>query len=236
MDNLKLIDTIEFPAYTGTRCLMMPYVQGDPDSLPPGYSQYREIVSRLAIERGEVGYLTIDESPVEAGKAHRGQRATTSRAIHTEAGRLRKLLGWGAPGFGWGAPQRQFGWGAPSYGWGVPPKEDEFGWGKAHRVTLDPDTQVLLANNIDNTCALWDARHEDTTEDGDIGHAADQYPYHSAVMMRAGEVYQIGILTPHESLPVAKSRYRKFLRIVGQGVHGREEYFTENPMMARPAK
>lgn len=50
-------------------------------------------------------------------------------------------------------------------------------------------------------------------------------------MMKAGEVHKIGILTPHESLPVREHFLRQFLRIVGAGVHGREEYFTINPLM-----
>lgn len=98
-------------------------------------------------------------------------------------------------------------------------------------VTLDWDVQVLLANNLDTSCALWDAEHPDTSPDGDIGDCADQYPYENAVFMRPGEVHRIGILTPHESLPVPTSCNRQFLRVVGSGVHGREPYFTVNPLM-----
>jgi hypothetical protein len=68
--------------------------------------------------------------------------------------------------------------------------------------------------------------------DGDIGHLADQYPYDKAVFMKTGEVHKIGILTPHESIPVKENTFRQFLRIVSSGVHGRESYFTVNPLMA----
>jgi hypothetical protein len=51
--------------------------------------------------------------------------------------------------------------------------------------------------------------------------------------MKAGEVHEIGILTPHESLPVMADFNRQFLRIVGSGVHGREEYFTQNSLMPK---
>lgn len=205
-DTMK-ITTIEFPKFTGIRCLMMPYIQGDPDSVPDQYTPYRAIIAALAVERGEVGYLTIDESKAVAGSPHRGARAKHGRALHTEGGlRPGNIHAWGGGGGG-------------------------HGWGDGKRVTLDRDTAVLLANSEDDTCALWDAEHEDTTWDGDIGHLAHLYPYESATMMKRGEVYRIGILTPHESLPVRRDTLRQFIRIVSNGVHGREEYFTRNPLL-----
>lgn len=196
-----IVANITFPSYSGLRCLMMPYIQGEPDSVPAEYAAYADIVRAVFLKRGDIGFLTIDESPVKAGSPHRGDRAKYGRAIHTEAGRR--------PG--------------KSYGWGGG------GWGSSHAVTLNGNVEILLANSIDRSCAVWDATHEDTSLDGDIGYAADQYPYEDAVMVRAGEVHKIGILTPHESLPVATDACRQFLRIVGSGVHGREPYFTVNP-------
>lgn len=188
---------IHFPEYSGLRCLMMPYIQGDPGSVPACYSAYATIIEEVCISRGEVGYLTIDESVALAGRPHRGDRAKHGRAIHTEAGR----------------------------------RPHGFGWGWSGAVRLDRDTEILLANSVDDSCAIWDAVHEDTSRDGDIGHAADLYPYANATLMRAGDVHRIGILTPHESLPVAVDTPRQFLRIVGSGVQGREEYFTRNPLL-----
>ena len=201
-----IVGRIEFPAYSGLRCLMMPYIQGEPQSVPPCYAAYADIISSVFLRRGDIGYLTIDESIAVAGKPHRGDRAKYGRAIHTEAGRR---------------PEGGYVWGTPIHG-----------WGRSHAVTLDADVQILLANNTDATCALWNAVHENTSLDGDIGHAADLYPYAAAEIMRAGEVHQIGILTPHESLPVPASVNRQFLRIVGSGVHGRDPYFTENPFVS----
>lgn len=194
---------IQFPKYSGLRCLMMPYIQGEPGSVPREYDAYGDILRDVFLSRGDIGYLTIDESMVAAGRPHRGERAKHGRAIHTEAGK------------------RPFG----LYGWGGS------GWGDSANVLLDRDVEILLANSIDGSCAVWDATHEDTSWDGDIGHAAGMYPYETATLMRAGEVRKIGILTPHESLPVYRDIRRQFLRIVGSGVHGREEYFTVNPIM-----
>lgn len=199
------VSHIEFPEYSGLRCLMMPYIQGDPESVPIEYREsYSDIIEHTFVSKGDIGYLTIDESPVFKGKAHRGYRSKFGRALHTEAGRNpEKLYTWGSGG----------------------------GWGKTHNVELDRDVRVLLANSIDNSCAIWDTEHENTSLDGDIGNFSDMYPYSSGEFMKAGDVHEIGILTPHESIPVTTDNIRQFLRIVSSGVHGREDYFTENPLM-----
>jgi hypothetical protein len=182
---------------------MMPYIQGDPESVPQEYNSYADIIQSTYIKKGDIGFLTIDESQAVAGTPHRGKRAKFSRALHTEAG-LR-------PG--------------KSYGWG------DTGWGSSHKVKLDRDVEILLANNLDDSCAVWDATHEDTSIDGDIGHVADEYPYEDAVFIKEGEVHQVGILTPHESIPVENNVDRQFLRIISSGVHGREPHFTKNPLL-----
>ncbi len=200
---IQKTNTINFPQFSGIRCLMMPYIQVDPDSIPREYSKgYEEILINNYIEKGKIGFLTIDESFVKGGNAHRGMRAKYDRALHTEAGiHPDKVCAWGGTG-----------------------------WGSSHRVTLNRDVQILLANSIDESCAVWDNTEIDTTLDGDIGHLSEKYPYSDAVLMRAGDVYKIGILTPHESLPVKQDTNRQFLRIVSSGVYGREPYFTENPL------
>ena len=203
--NSSYVQSIKFPEYSGIRCLMMPYIQGNPDSVPDNCAAYRQIIETLYFRKGDIGFLTIDESRTTAGKPHRGQRARYSRALHTEAGKHDADT-------------------MPIYCWGDVPT-----WGGKANVALDRDVQILLANNLDNSCAVWDAEHENTSSDGDIGYAASEYPYHEAVLMKASDVHRIGIFTPHESLPVAESTNRQFLRIISAGVHGREPYFTQNP-------
>ena len=194
---------IDFPQFTGVRCLMMPYVQGYSASVPEQYHSYKDIIDSVFSEKGKIGFLTIDESPVRAGNPHRGDRARYGRALHTEAGQK--------PG-------------TVTYMWGGT-------WGGNENVMLAPDVRILLANNLNESCAVWDVTHEPTSPDGDIGYAAGSYPYEDATMMKAGEVHDIGILTPHESIPVTQDCNRQFLRIVSSGVSGREEYFTENPLV-----
>jgi len=202
---VKQVANIEFPKFSGLRCLMMPYIQGDITSLPIDYAPYYEILDSLFLEKGEIGFLTIDESPVKAGVAHRGARAKYDRAIHTEAGRNPlKAHRWGGGGSRWGD------------------KDD---------VELEDNVQILLANNLDLSCAIWDTEHLNTTLDGDLGEFSDLYSYKNAIFTKPGEVWQIGILTPHESIPVKEDFNRQFIRIVSSGVHGRESYFTINPLI-----
>jgi len=184
---------------------MMPYIQGEPGSVPKEYYPYYDIIQSLYFKKGDIGFLTIDESVVEQGKPHRGDRSKTDRALHTEAGRH---------------PDKVYAWGGG-------------GWGSSHRTILDCGVEILLANNLDDSCAVWDTEHPETSLDGDIGHESWKYPYEEAVMMKAGEVCKIGILTPHESLPVKENTKRQFLRIVSSGVYGRESYFTQNPVLYR---
>lgn len=183
---------------------MMPYIQGAPGSVPDEYAPYAKILRDVYAQKGDIGYLTIDESIAEAGKPHRGARARTARALHTEAGKLAGAYVWGGGGH----------------------------WGGRANVELERGVEVFLASSLSDTCAVWDSEHEDTTEDGDIGHLGDLYPYSAAHVMRAGDVRRIGIFTPHESLPVPRTCQRQFLRIVGRGVRGREPYFTENPRLS----
>lgn len=192
---------IAFPAYDSKRCLMMPYIQGRPESVPEELrTGYEEILETLILEDGETGWLTIDESEVVAGKAHRGDRSKHGRALHTEVNNDSR---WG--GGGWG--------------------------NKKSPVYLTRDTRILVASSIGGTTAYWDAEQVETTEDGDIGHLAHLYPMEDAIILDAGEVAEFGIFTPHESLPVEESAKRQFIRIIGQGVSGREPYFTENPLL-----
>jgi hypothetical protein len=193
------VNKIQFPEPSGRRCLMMPFIQGDPASVPEEFrTGYEAILASTFIKKGDVGYLTIDESSVQKGNPHRGNRALHGRALHTEAGVRPNGL---------------------------------YAWGRGHSVYLDSDVKVLLANSIDDSCALWDATHKNTSFDGDIGDLAHDYPFEHATLMKAGDVHEIGILTPHESLPVAKNGNRQFIRIISSGVHGREENFTKNSLM-----
>ena len=56
-----IVNKIVFPQYSGVRCIMMPFIQGDSSSLPEQYQSYAGIINENYLEKGEIGYLTIDK-------------------------------------------------------------------------------------------------------------------------------------------------------------------------------
>ncbi len=199
-----ITNRIQFPIFTGIKCNMMPFIQGDSSSLPEIYKPYAKIINDNYLEKGEIGLLTIDESFVVVGSSQRGYNSTGSnRNVHIEVGKVEKLNRWGG-GSSWG--------------------------GKINTL-LDDETMVLIANSISDTCKVWDTKDMSYTKDGDLSAYIDKYPEDSGVLLKAGEVAKLSIFTPHECIVQKQSSSRQFFRIVGKGVNGREEYFTINPLM-----
>jgi hypothetical protein len=196
-----VIDRIRFPKFTGVKCSMMPFIQGDGSSLPAPYQSYSKIVDKLFLEKGEVGFLTIDESFVGAGKSQRGFGAA-DRKVHVEVGRVAKVYCWG-----------------------------DTGWGGSPRTILDSDTKVLISNSVSDTCRVWNEKETSYTKDGDLSEYIDKYPEQTGMLLKQGEVAKISIFTPHECVNQKRSGNRQFFRIVGKGVRGRENYFTINPLI-----
>lgn len=195
---------IKFPKFTGAKCNMMPFIQGDSSSLPGEFKTYSEIINANYLEKGEIGFLTIDESFVEGGKSQRGYNSKgITRNVHIEVGRSKNKNRWGGNS-----------------------------WGGKNETLLSDDTKVLIANSVSNTCKLWDKKEKRYTKDGDLSSYIEDYPSETGKLMKAGELAEISIFTPHECIVQKDSGFRQFFRIVGKGVSGREEYFTENPLVS----
>lgn len=198
-----IVNKITFPAPQGLKCNMMPFVQGDSQSLPPEFKSYSKAVEENYLEKGEIGFLTIQESFVEAGKSQRGfNSANIKRNVHIEVGR--KML--------------QNKWGGNS-------------WGGNNRTLLDDSTQALIANSISDSCRFWDTFDMSETNDGDLSKYIEKYPEETGILLKSGEVANISIFTPHECVNQNVSGNRQFFRIIGKGVKGREDYFTVNPLV-----
>lgn len=225
-----ILKKIEFPIFTGVRCNMMPFIQGDPLSLPEEYRSYSDIVANNYLEKGKIGLITIDEKFVPAGKSQRGYNSRgINRNVHIEVGHYKDVTAWGGSGVGWGSPKPtpNVGWGsqAPMIGWGGTT------WGGKPNVILDKATKVLIANSISDTCKLWDKEDYRFTHDGDLSEYINDYPEDTGILMKAGDLAKISIFTPHECIAQAEPGNRQFFRIVGEGVTGREDYFTVNPLL-----
>jgi len=203
---MNIVNTIQFPKFTGLKCNMMPFIQGDSKSLPKEYQQYADIINSNFLEKGKIGHLTIDESLVKSNTSQRGFNYTgTSRNVHIEVGITNKVNRWGSGG--------------------------GTSWGGHGNTILDDNTKVLIANNIDDTCRVWNAIEKCETKNGDLTHIIEKYPEETGLLLKAGQVAKMSIFTPHECIIQLKEGFRQFFRIVGQGVTGREEYFTLNTIL-----
>jgi hypothetical protein len=201
-----ITNTIKFPEFTGIKCNMMPFIQGDPSSLPDIYQPYSKIISDNHLEKGEIGFLTIQESFVEANSSQRGYNSSgINRNVHIEVGRNEKFNHWGG--------------------------DTGSSWGGKYNTLLDDTTMVLIANSVSDTCRYWDVKELSHTKDGDLSEYIDKYPEHTGMLLKSGEVAKISIFTPHECVNQNTSSNRQFFRIVGKGVQGREDYFTVNPFV-----
>lgn len=200
-----IVNTIEFPAFTGIRCLMMPFIQGDSSSLPEQYKPYADIINSIYLEKGLIGHLTIDESYVTAGQSQRGYNsAGIKRNVHIEVGQREGYSCWGGGGSSWG--------------------------GRANTI-LDDNTSVIIANSVTATCKYWNNMERRYTKDGDLSQYINDYPEYTGTIMESGDVAWLSIFNPHECIPQRISGNRQFIRVVGNGVTGREEYFTINPLL-----
>lgn len=201
-----ITNTIQFPVMTGIKCNMMPFVQGDSSSLPKEYQPYSKIINENYLEKGEIGFLTIDESFVNAGKSQRGYNSKgINRNVHIEVGRHDKINCWGGGGGS--------------------------SWGGRYKTLLDDETMVLIANSVSDTCRVWDTKEMSFTKDGDLSAYIEKYPEETGILLKTGQLAKISIFTPHECISQKQSSNRQFFRIVGKGVTGREDYFTINPLI-----
>lgn len=198
-----MINQIQFPEPTGLKCNMLPFVQGDSSSLPQIYNPYSKVINENFLEKGEIGFLTIDESFVEGGKSQRGYSSSGGRNVHIEVGRNKDCNRWG------GNP-----------------------WGGRFGTLLENSTKVLIANSVSETCRVWDNIEMRFTKNGDLADYVDEYPENTGRMLKSGEVAKISIFTPHECINQKQSGDRQFFRVVGKGVKGREDYFTVNPLIS----
>lgn len=186
MTNFRHVAPVAFPTFQPQHINMMPFVMGDPSSIPPELHGYLPMIDAcpLGDEVGKVGYLTIDERHVEGGTHRRG-------GVHTEGFGTASWGGWGGGSWGSGSPKRAA-WG----GWGGG------AWGAGGGL--------FIANSIDNSCALYDAHVEDTPFGGAVRD--DQIEGIAPTLMPANNVFWLHDRTPHASLPCEGDR--QFFRLV----------------------
>lgn len=191
----------QFPAFSGTRVMMMPFHAHDIDGSLPDYLDAYKPLLRAMIQRAPAhvvfpedatAYLTIDEMALEPGKIQR------KSGLHVDGMYQGELAGaWGGGGGGWG-----------SCGNGM-----------------------LLVSNTDGLCTMWTGEFSGVpVGDGDCEHLRDQLPGMEAYELQAGDVIWADGLMVHESHAAKSAVNRQFVRVSLPNNAPWFVGYTENPL------
>ena len=95
---LSTLGPVEFPAFTGSRVMHMPFLTREPAATTPNLPQYAAMLTQLCADLPTgVGYVTVDEAELRAGEHHRRP------GLHVDGvDELGRLGPWGGGG-GYGA-------------------------------------------------------------------------------------------------------------------------------------
>lgn len=256
---------VVFPEFSGTRVMMMPVVLGDMASVPETLSAWNDVVERLfgmQDYNGEIGYLTIDEKIVSAGRTHRRP------GMHVDGVYNKLYGGWGGGGGGWGGggtPERKQppakrhpepltlpsggGWGGGGGGWGGGSSRHEPRQKPQPRRKPQPGerpdigrgvssgfgTGFLTVSSLEG-CRAWDQEFIGFPGDeGECEHLADQCRADAELTLKANGVYWLDPLCVHESLAMKEHAPRQFLRLSLPSTAPWFEGYTENPLGVKPS-
>lgn len=188
---------VEFPEPNDINVNMMPFVMGDRKTLPKELRPYYDtIISKCPVaedEKGDIMYLTIQESFVQADKTQRRPglhiEAPSASASHFRSGQFVAGL-------------------EHHWGLGMAYSPDEFEGG------------IYVASNISNTTAVWDAlidpKFGAVDTHGGIEHLR---PYiGKGKKLPASLLVWMTDHTPHEGLPQEEDGYRQFFRLVTSNI------------------
>jgi len=200
---------MDFPLANGININMMPFIMGQPDSIPPAYRQYWPLIKGCNLSRSEqqkVGYLTIQESWVSAGQSQR------RRGLHIDSPGARLSQG--------GNYQKE------RFDWGC---------GIVRYDSSEVQGGIYMASNVPNSCRVWNVQVAEPVvgELGDLEHLRDALG--EGTFMEAHKLYWLTDSTPHESLPLSKETYRQYFRLVTNSLTAwYPEHSTANPLGVIP--
>jgi len=206
---------VDFPEPKGRNVNMMPFIFGSKDSLPEDLQCYHPLIQQcpyMADEIGNVGYLTVHESYVDAKQTQRRS------GLHIES-----------PGSFSDDPN------AAAFTPGV-----EHPWGMG--VCFGPDRYeggIFMASSVSNTSEVWNALVDNKVpgivdKHGSCEHLRGILGIGNK--LEAGELIWMTDCTPHEALPQESSGYRQFFRVVSPYVsHWYADHSTANPKVPLPS-
>lgn len=198
---------INFPKFSHTRIMMMPFYLHDLDTIPNTLNHYKNVIKELIKQipnhvefyEDTPAYLTIDERFVPKNTIQRNP------GLHVDGMYQGTTAG-------------------PWSGTGTDPGS----WGNV-------GNGMLLASNTSNTVNIYIGDViGNPINDGDCEHLREQLPYLSKQSPKQGEVYWADGFNMHESLPVKKDTYRQFIRISLPNDGVWFEDYTHNPLGIKP--
>ena len=194
---------------------MLPFVFGDKSSLPLKLQCYHDLIEScpykyVGDEMGKVGYLTVHEGFVEAGKAQRRE----GLHIETPGG-----LVDGTAAF---SPGTEF-----------------ISWGQGMFFETDCyEGGIYMASNLANTSEIWDALVDKNVsgivdKDGGCEHLRPLLG--PGTKLQANQLIWMTDCTPHEALEQETDGHRQFFRVVTSRIsHWFALHSTPNPRVSIP--
>ena len=194
-----------FPAFTGTRIMMMPFHAHDVEgSLPETLAAYKPMIqamidkapAHVVFPEEATAYLTIDEMHLEPGVIQR------KPSLHVDGMYKGELSGaWGGGGGGWG-----------SVGNGM-----------------------LLSSNTSDLCKMWTGAFKGLPiNDGECDHLRGELADKDMYAFQAGDVIWADGLLVHESYPALHAVDRQFVRVSLPNNSPWFVGYTENPLGIKP--
>lgn len=207
---------ITFPRPNNRNVNMMPFIYGDPESLPEDLRCYSHCIGACTIsisEKGKVFYLTVHESCVKADRTQRRE------GLHIEAPGVFPLSGQNAPEF---SPGREHHWGGGHF------------YGPDHY-----EGGIYFASSVGNTSRIYDAIVDKSIPGIVDAHGSCEHlrPLinHTGVNLEEGQLIWMTDRTPHEALPQQVTGPRTFFRLVTSEIsHWFAKHSTANPNVAVP--
>jgi hypothetical protein len=201
---------VDFPPPQGIEVNMLPFIMGDPESLPNELQPYYDtVIARCPVEESEIGkvvYLTVNEGFVKAGNTQRrgGLHIEAPGSFKTEASFTAAV--------------------EHHWGQGMADSPDELHGG------------LFVASNVNGTSKVWDAIVKQTgavDSHGGMEHLRSSLG--DGYELAANELVWLTDRTPHEALPQQEDGYRQFFRLVTSEISvWFAEHSTPNPKVPLP--
>ena len=225
---------VKFPRPTDRNINMMPFVMGRtfekyflPFNLKPYYDNLiLQCLHSQDNEFGKIGYLTIHESYIDKDSSQRRP------GVHTESPGTVYIASF--DGNESTADDNKtvehFLTKGEGYTEVQPVVAD---WGRGWSSANVHNDGIYMASTVKDSCKVW--KCQITQDCGDIiGTLGDLEKYREFLpdseTMKPNHIYWLTDRTPHESLPVKKSTYRQFFRLVTSKVSvWFEDHSTKNP-------